>query len=1115
MIVTFISQCEKSALKRTRRVLDSFADRIGDSAWQTVITQDGLNAVKKLLRKNASKNTAVACHWVRSRSRTDLVWVIGRRSKFNQQGIVPVNRTKKNLLHSEWENSWSQAASIQIVAVLAALLHDIGKATVGFQKKLTTNKFSGGDPYRHEWISLRLFEAMIAGCNDDTSWLSRMADFSGYMVENPEWSSQMIDDTQTTGSSFGHLPPIAQLVAWLIVSHHRLPFYEEDYFYSDTRKRLKVNGFLLNPTMQQFYQSLSPVNGWVKNQKSCNERNDSSDFWQFKSLVVCSKSWQRVMTRWANKALLHAPLMSMSEKTISDPFIMHLARMCLMVGDHNYSSLAPDDTKRLKGDKTLKDQLIANTDFKTKEPKQALDEHLLGVAQFSARFAKLLPHFPKELPTVTNHAAFSRRTNIVRFQWQNKAYDLAKKIQVDTDKQGFFGVSMASTGCGKTLGNARIMSALAGPKRGVRFTIALGLRVLTLQTGLALREKLQLDSSSLAVLVGGAANRRLFELNQEQPAEDELSESGSESAAGLVKEIVDFDDCAIDSEELGTVVADKKARDLLYAPIVSCTVDHIMGASENTRGGRHIAPMLRLLTSDLVLDEPDDFDQNDLPALSRLVYLAGVFGSKVLLSSATLTPDLIVGLFKAYNAGRQQWNVNNSDAKAGIVCAWFDEFKQSMDVCVDGDSYSKAHHQFVKKRVLKLKNALPRRVADILPVDLPLPRENEKLHNGALSELLFDSAKKLHETHHALCNKTNKTVSVGLIRMANIRPMLDLAREMYCSTSTPDDTQMYICCYHSRQLLLLRNSLEAKLDRILNRKNKASIFSHLEIKQALQSSTAKHHVFIVLATPVAEVGRDHDYDWAIVEPSSMRSIIQLVGRVWRHRPEKVAKESNVLIMDCNIKALEAGSGRGVSHSVFSRPGFEGDDFLLSTHNLSDLVSVDQLKNVNSISRIEVPGELQPKIKLADLEHAVMADLLNNSKTNYVNAFWSPGTANQANVHLQKISPFRLQENRQQDYVCVPDEDNNSDFRFRYSEQAWSDKCGGDSVNSLIKYTDFLPVCTPVKPWLVSDIQTELELLALQLEEGSLYEVALRYATVQLDENDRGWGFHPWVGFWIN
>ncbi|MCF6288117.1 MAG: hypothetical protein L3J53_02630 [Proteobacteria bacterium] len=49
MIVTFISQCEKKSLNKTRRVLDAFANRIGNRTWQTPITQEGLQAVKKLL----------------------------------------------------------------------------------------------------------------------------------------------------------------------------------------------------------------------------------------------------------------------------------------------------------------------------------------------------------------------------------------------------------------------------------------------------------------------------------------------------------------------------------------------------------------------------------------------------------------------------------------------------------------------------------------------------------------------------------------------------------------------------------------------------------------------------------------------------------------------------------------------------------------------------------------------------------------------------------------------------------------------------------------------------------------------------------------------------------
>jgi len=98
MMVTFVSQCEKKALNRTRRVLDAFANRIGDNTWQTIITEDGLIAVKTLLRKTATKNTAVSCHWIRSRSRSELVWIVGSRDCFNLQGIVPVNTTSKELI---------------------------------------------------------------------------------------------------------------------------------------------------------------------------------------------------------------------------------------------------------------------------------------------------------------------------------------------------------------------------------------------------------------------------------------------------------------------------------------------------------------------------------------------------------------------------------------------------------------------------------------------------------------------------------------------------------------------------------------------------------------------------------------------------------------------------------------------------------------------------------------------------------------------------------------------------------------------------------------------------------------------------------------------------------
>lgn len=198
MMVTFISQCEKHALKRTRRVLDAFANRIGDNTWQTLITQEGLHTVQKLLRRSASRNTAVSCHWIRSRSRSQLLWVVGRKNKFNEQGYVPVNRTEKSLLGSEQGNDWKYLPLINGFVRLAALLHDWGKASQLFQDKLNpaSNMRFKGDPLRHEWVSSLLFSALVKSQkepNSDENWLDALITSSWHEQQLQSWMKEKIN----------------------------------------------------------------------------------------------------------------------------------------------------------------------------------------------------------------------------------------------------------------------------------------------------------------------------------------------------------------------------------------------------------------------------------------------------------------------------------------------------------------------------------------------------------------------------------------------------------------------------------------------------------------------------------------------------------------------------------------------------------------------------------------------------------------------------------------------------------------------------------------------------------------------------------------------------------
>ncbi len=1116
MIVTFVSQCEKKALNRTRRVLDAFASRIGDNAWQTVITLEGLQAVKKLLRKTASKNTAVSCHWLRSRSRTELVWVVGNGRKFNDEGLVPVNTTTKPTPIVE-EGQWLHAHSIQIVATLAALLHDIGKATLGFQKKLLDKKPKfRGDPYRHEWISLRLFQAMILGCGTDTDWLNRLVSFDDFMAEEPDWLSKLGNDNIKENRQYlDEMPPLARLVSWLILTHHRLPVFGPEKYQRSQRSNQQKSGDWMSSN-EDFYVGLAPFDGWVRNPKACDERTDNAEFWQLKGVVMASKRWQKELSRWARKARDHAPLRALAERPVTDPLVMHLSRLCLMLGDHNYSSLKPDDKRRVQGDAVLRCTLLANTDRSTGLPKQALDEHLLGVSKFAKNVANQLPRLISRLPSLPlKHRTFLQRTNHKQFTWQNRAFDLAKKMQAEVQKHGFFGVNMASTGCGKTLGNARIMYALADSERGARFTIALGLRVLTLQTGRALRERLALDSEMLAVLVGGAAHRKLFELGEPEPCES----SGSESMADLIG-ASDYVDCeeqtdGLLSESLGTLLTDPKARDMLYAPVVSCTVDHIIQASENTRGGRQIAPILRLLTSDLVLDEPDDFDQSDLPALTRLVHFAGLFGSKVLLSSATLTPDLIAGLYQAYTRGRAVWHRHMGVSQGHAVpCAWFDEYGQTQHACSTVDTYTEMHQRFVAKRVQQLAIEPIRRRGEILPVELPAAGENEKVNMSALAQIIRAGAITMHQRHHEVCPHTQKDVSVGLVRLANVEPIIQLVQEIGNLEQADSTLQIHLCCYHARQLLVLRSDLEAKLDRLLNRSDPATLFAQPEIQHVLATSNAKQHIFIVVSSPVSEVGRDHSYSWGIIEPSSMRSMIQLAGRVWRHQPERLASQPNLMILDCNISALKQGNGLGLGSAVFTRPGFEQDapsQFSLKSHRCSQLIDQKQLDRVDAQARISRASELDSENSLGDLEHAVMADLLNN-EDNFVSAFWRDDSGNRVSGHLQGISPFRAKDVPEDEFVCLPHKEEVSGYRFVFAQDAWDNLAECTSQNASIQFTEMPVAGQGVLPWLVPDLEQALEALAQETQQENLEKVARQFALVRL-RRGQAWHFNSWLGFW--
>ncbi len=1192
MNVLFVSQCNKRALTETRRILDQFAERRGDRTWQTPITRDGLDTVRKLLRKTARKNTAVACHWINGKNHSELLWVVGDGRAFNEEGAVPTNTTANDVLRADDENSWRYLAPISALCALAALMHDLGKATKAFQDRLRKPTDRERNHYRHEWVSVRLLQAFV-GQDNDAGWLQRLGHCADVETDAELFEQSWLDhesgrllrdgcNAQDVSNDkaadpgynpFVILPPLAQAVAWLVLTHHRLPCMpvRNDRKASDDdleegvcywRRFGAIPSFLNRDQLEGLLQEINA--DWNEPRQKGIDRTVIEAYWTFPhGLPVRNPAWRKQAARFACKL---APFSENAVGTIwpNDAFIAHVSRLCLMLADHHYSSLGlqkpvPDGTRHHLPvpERTTylqpKAKLYANTTRNSVDEmvlNQTLDEHLLGVQAHASIILHALPSLVRSLPALRNHKGLKKRNTTARFQWQDRAADLAIGVRHHAARHGAFIVNMASTGCGKTLGNARIMNALAEPKLGLRCAFAMGLRTLTLQTGRSFQHDLGLNDEQLAIKVGGAASRELFAYY-----EAKAEATGSVSSQALLDEggqvLFEGND---QQPLLMRLTSDQQTRSLLAAPLLVCTIDHLTPATESLRGGRQIAPMLRLMTGDLVLDEPDDFDIADLPALTRLVHWAGLLGSRVLLSSATLPPALVEGLYLAYRGGRLHYHHHRSerpDEPLNPSCLWIDEFAQSHVNCADtnAEDFRTAHRAFVEKRCAALAKAEVRRRAEILL----LPSAWRGLNGSSLREdvarLMLQRAWELHRhpQNHSIDTATGKCISFGLIRMANIDPLFEVALAMFRFGPPVPDVRIHLCVYHSQFPLLTRSGIEHVLDTVLNRRTRAETadtvadpaLAYPAVRTIFTKHPESHQMFIVLGSPVTEVGRDHDYDWAVVEPSSMRSLIQLAGRVRRHRPGEVM-HPNIAILDSNLRNFEQkNSGK----AIFSRPGFELEKYALTassdanekrnsvayfhlqSHSLAEILP--ELAEPGSIidarPRISPRSTLQPKISLVDLEHARMRDtmlpraasdrlytLVKHNATLHWHAadnLWLTGV-------LPQFQRFRHDDLPRVDVARLPDDDAEQLILHRVDDAPSRGQKLFVPIQELVSLIpDAAVQGACIGSWMHLDLLGALHEWAAQRDQA-LRSCAEKIAGVSLPKPkaQQGWRFHEVLGF---
>jgi len=985
MIAVFVSQCEKQAITRTSRVLDSFANRIGDRTWKTIITEEGLLAVKYLLKKSASKNTAVACHIIHGTTDIQLAWIVGRRSAFDAHGVIPISHTSQEIVNTQFENTWAYLPLIKVFVALAGLFHDFGKSSLSFQQKLTKKSAQTSENYRHEFIS--------------SLYLVSLEQIYGYQpleVLNAIISNQVnfenvtkaITPLTSENKPLKEVSDFTFCIVWLVLSHHKVPTPTQSIEHWKGVER----------------ESLTDLKKMIEGSWGyCIQENSHAQISFPKNLPSQNVIWMKQLKKWACKAIDLFPMFEKAMEKGVIRSILQYSRLALNFGDHFYSSQPQDPNWESCS------ALYANTDG-SGNLKQFLDEHLVGVAKEALSMAAALPKFEAVLEKAGDISILKKRNGSASpFIWQDKAVDainawkqpsgLSTKAQ---DNFGFFGVNIASTGCGKTFANAKMMRALSSDGESLRYVLGIGLRTLTLQTGDEYRTRIGLDDTELAVLIGSKAVETLHDINEEGVNKQ------SESAQELLDGYVDFS-MPLQENALAFLVQGDTAKALLFAPVLTCTIDYMMLATEVVRGGKWMLPFLRLMSSDLVIDEIDDFTDSDSIAIGRLIHLAGVLGRKVLISSATIPPDMATGYYRLYQDGYKQYVDFHELIGTQIACGWFDEFRAEVASVESIERFSKSHEKFCRKRIENILNFERlhgvRRKGTIVKSEEIFTFSGYEERKQAYYGKILEEIKNQHTMQRYRDRETGKEISFGCVRVAHIDECIELFTFL-AEHGESSDSELRIMSYHSRQILLLRSLQEKHLDQVLRCKDgsREKALSHPIIRNHISHCNKPNLIFVLVCTPVEEIGRDHDFDWAIVEPSSYRSIIQLAGRVRRHRKGHCTNP-NISIMQYNIRALDP-TWQG---PVFTRPGYESYSNRLNSKGIEMLIDVSQIsESINSCPRLSVSLHPQPESRLIDIEHFVIQKQLNDSSQKGPE---SPGGWMQPSIWSltgipQRLAPFR-------------------------------------------------------------------------------------------------------------
>jgi CRISPR-associated endonuclease/helicase Cas3 len=862
VFVVFVANSSGKALARTRALLDSYAIRIGDQVWATPITKAALEEVRRALRRRASRQMSVACYRNDGRSGLKLEWIVGNRQHYDRLGrYAAQTQTRAEVMPQMFRCA-------ALLARLSGESHDLGKATVLFQRKLrqsceaARNSEPVADAVRHEWVSALALAALAGG-----------RDAAGILV-----------DPQTLGLE-EELPvkginSAADAAVACVVTHH----YGLGHSQGSVSVLKKLSGKrIVNSSKHVRHHLLPQQRELLKLQTDETRQAWTQHVSRLQKLLARLQRMQQPPDFWLAAAFI--------------------ARAALFLADHEVSSRDIFASGGI---------LYANTS-EGRDGKRALNQelfwHLREVGRQAAQNVRLFAN--PQLPCLDDPGRLLQMPADVppRFRWQ---YEAASAMP----QRPTLVFNVASTGAGKTRANVMLAVALRGG-RAVRLSSAFNLRTLTLQTHTSYSQQLGFAAHECACLVGDPVTREVHAALHDDREEGDLGQTEVDVAGADGLGVPRWVEQHLLSLFGGNRERAKRIATLVAAPVLVSTIDFLDAAGDVTRGNEeHAWALLRLMHSDLILDEIDSYDSEAMVAVLRLVFIAGMLGRNVIVSSATLCQTLAVRV-------AQVWRRATDIARtAGLLrddpmVALVSDKEPAEVMSASVENFAERYSRYMTN-IVKADHAVTK-----LMVLAGVERSANAL--GSFCMAVEHAARQLHG--HQRWQLQDWRVSVGLVRVANISTCIAVAEHLRLSG-------MHVMTYHAREPLLRRAWKEMQLDRILRRtandqELQGAMLDQIKREFVPRGSDA---IFVVVATPVEEVGRDHDFDWAVIEPSSAHSIVQTAGRVNRHRLHSI-KQPNVAILQYCLKDL-----LGSSLCVFTSPGNEiviDDLTRQTTHRLHD------------------------------------------------------------------------------------------------------------------------------------------------------------------------------------